>query len=69
MAYIWAYTGRNQCSSMSLVGPTFCFLYLVCFVSETKGQDQPEDENAAKARPELEQGETYDRDSSAGTSI
>jgi hypothetical protein len=30
----------------------------LCFVSETKGQDQPEDENAAKARPELEQGET-----------
>jgi len=59
---------------MSLVGPAFAFFFkdnrpILCFVSETKGQDQPEDENAAKARPELEQGETYDRDSSAGTSI
>jgi hypothetical protein len=31
---------------------------ILCCVSETKGQDQPEDENVAKARPELEQGET-----------
>ena len=36
-----------------------CFFFkdnrpILCFVSETKGQDQPEDENAAKARPELE---------------
>ena len=44
---------------MSLVGPAFAFFFkdnrpILCFVSETKGQDQPEDENAAKARPELE---------------
>jgi len=31
---------------------------MMCCVSETKGQDQPEDEDAAKARPELEQGES-----------
>jgi len=31
---------------------------MLCCVSETKGQDQPEDEDAAKARPELEQGES-----------
>jgi len=30
---------------------------MLCCVSETKGQDQPEDENAAKDGPELEQGE------------
>ena len=30
---------------------------MLCCFSETKGQDQPEDENAAKDGPELEQGE------------
>ena len=30
---------------------------MLCCVSETKGQDQPEDENFAKARPKLKQGE------------
>jgi hypothetical protein len=66
---------------MFSVGPALLLIYfllsnytsayiILCFVAETKGQDQPEDENAAEARPELEQGETIERDSSDnGTDI
>jgi hypothetical protein len=80
-AFIWALyrpeTNAPVCFQLGQLWFLYIFFYLIihpviilCFVAETKGQDQPEDENAAEARPELEQGETIERDSSDnGTDI